>query len=205
MKNTILFISLLIISAGASAQGNLSSKSIESVVQLGGGLFLETGNDHRIKEQNPGAVLRLSYGLDIRLNKKLSVMPGAGIRVENGGIKHWRDYGGDPDGLVYADVFLSGRYHLDAGRQGVIIGLGPAFSYLVLPAYYDLYNDKLEKFSRYDIGIQPSVTFLTRTHFQWGLEANIGLLDLRERYPLINMPFGSTFLHYLAVTCGWHF
>ena len=205
MKNAILFISFLLISLGASAQENISSKPFESVVQLGGGLFLETGTDHRIEEQNPGAMLRLSYGLDIRLSKKLSVMPGVGIRAQHGDIMHWRDYGGDCDALVFADVFLSGRYHLDAGRQGVIIGLGPAFSYMVSPVYYDVSNAKLEKFSRYDIGIQPSVTFLTSTHFQWGLEANIGLLDLRKRYPFINTPFGSTYLHYLAVTCGWHF
>ena len=42
-------------------------------------------------------------------------------------------------------------------------------------------------------------------HFQWGLEANIGLKDLRIAYMNLDTPFNSTYLNYLAVTCGWHF
>lgn len=195
MKRPIITIALLAISVCmVSAQEKPSWKRLENNIMLGGGLFLESGSQSY--GNNPGAVLRLSYGLDVRLNEKWSVMPGAGLRAQLGDIRHFMSKGGDPDGMAMADVF--------------VVGLGPALSYMVSPdTYYidadptDPLNNK-EKFKRFDVGLQPSVTFLHGKHFQWGFEGSIGLLNAMRQYPEYDRQ-GSIHLHYLAVTCGWHF
>ena len=77
MKKSIITLALLALTAGlVSAQENQSWKRLENNIMLGGGLFLESGLQSY--GNNPGAVMRVSYGLDIRLNEKWSLMPGAG-------------------------------------------------------------------------------------------------------------------------------
>ena len=206
-RKAIITVTAILLSIMAYSQGNQSWRKLEYNIQFGGGLFLETGDDHRIEAeaQNPGAVLRLSYGLDIRFYEKWSVMPGVGFRIQTGGLKNWKKYGADNDGMLPADFFLTTRYHLNSGKSRVVFGLGPAFSYIVSPVYYEYSSSDIEKFRRFDVGIQPSVTFLHGRYFQFGLEANIGLTDIRMKHLELNTPFGSTYQHYLAVTCGWHF
>ena len=209
MKRPIVTIALLAISVCmVSAQENPSWKRLENNIMLGGGLFLESGSQSY--GNNPGAVLRLSYGLDVRLNEKWSAMPGAGLRAQLGDIRHFMWIGGDPDGMAMADVFVVGRYHFVSDGTRIVVGLGPALSYMVSPdTYYidadpmDPLNNK-EKFKRFDVGLQPSVTFLHGKHFQWGFEGSIGLLNAMRQYAEYNRQ-GSIHLHYLAVTCGWHF
>ncbi|MCR5759302.1 MAG: hypothetical protein K6G39_02995 [Bacteroidales bacterium] len=201
MKKTIVLTALLALSMSlAHAQ--------ESNVMLGGGLFLESGSWSY--GSNPGAVLRVSYGLDFRLDDKWSVMPGAGLRAQLSDIRHFMWVGGDPDGMALADAFIVCRYHFETDGTRMVVGLGPALSYMVLKdTYYvdadpnDPRNGK-EKFNRFDLGLQPSVTFLRGKHFQWGFEGSIGLLNAMRQYPEYNRT-GSIHLHYLAVTCGWHF
>ena len=207
-KLVFLFTLLYLAGLGASAQEKRPFQRIESNAQIGGGLFLETGEDCRIRYQNPGIVLRLSYGLDIRFHENWSLMPGVGIRTQMGGVLNLKKVERQKDlvdNMALADFFVTARYHLDSNRQRIIFGLGPAFSYMILPVHYRDSNFTSEKFRRFDMGIQPSVTFLHGEHFQWGLEASIGLKDLLIRYMDINTPFSSTYLNYLAVTCGWHF
>lgn len=201
-KHAFLFIAFLLVGVGVSAQESRPFKRVENQIQAGAGLFLETGKDYRIKSQNPGIVLRLSYGLDIRLSDHWSVMPGAGIRAQMGGIfgDSW-----DKDNMTLADCFVTARYHLESAGHRIVFGLGPAFSYMLSPVRYHESNFTGEKYRRSDIGIQPSVTFLRGEHFQWGLEANIGLKDLRIVYMDLNTPFSPTYLNYLALTCGWRF
>ena len=204
----ILFTLLYLAGLGVSAQEKRPFQRIESNAQIGGGLFLETGKDYRIDYQNPGIALRLSYGLDFRFHEKWSLMPGVGLRTQMGGVlklkkdERQKDMA---DNMALADFFVTARYHLETERQRIVFGLGLAFSYMILPAHYHYSNFTSEKFRRVDIGIQPSVAFLHGEHFQWGLEANIGLKDLRIAYMNLDTPFNSTYLNYLAVTCGWHF
>ena len=101
----------LLLGMGASAQENTSWKRLEHNIQLGGGLFLESGL--YANEQNPGIVLRVSYGLDIRFNEHWSVMPGASLRAQLGDVRHFMGKGNDPDGMALADVFMTARYHFD--------------------------------------------------------------------------------------------
>ena len=201
-------MSALVVGVSASAQQNVLWKRLENNFQLGGGLFLESG--YLAREENPGAVLRLSYGLDIRFNDQWSVMPGVGIRTQLSQIDHFMAVGNDPDGMSLADVFVTARYHIESDGARMVVGLGPALSVMTSPdTYYvdadpsDPLNGK-EKFKRYDIGFQPSITFLSGKHFQWGFEGSIGLLNAMRQYPEYTRT-GSVHLHYIAVTCGWHF
>ena len=205
MKKTIIATLFLLLSLLTAAGQN---KKLENNILLGGGLFLESGTD--AEGENPGAVLRLSYGLDIRLNNKWSVMPGAGVRSQQSDIRHVGWIGGDTDNMSMADVFVSARYHFELEGTHMVIGLGPALSFMLdRDTYYidadpsDPRNGK-EKFLRTDLGIQPSITFLHGKHFQWGFEGSVGLLNVMRQYPEYNMT-GTVHLHYLAVTCGWRF
>ncbi len=208
MKRFFLIAIALTAGLAAWAQKPAGTKRVESNVLLGAGLFGETGN--RARNVFPGAVLRLSYGLDVRLGGPWSLMPGAGIRAQMGEINHIGWVGGDPEGMSQADFFVVPRYHLDADGTRIVLGLGPALSYMVGPdTYYidadprDPLNGK-EKFNRFDLGLQPSLIFRHGRHFQWGFEANVGLLNAMRQYPEYSRT-GSIHLHYLTLTCGWHF
>ena len=87
----------------------------------------------------------------------------------------------------------------------------PALSYMVAPDTYYIDADPMdpmngkEKFNRFDLGLQPSVTILRGRHFQWGVEANIGLLNALKQYYTYGWIGGKVHLHYIALSCGWHF
>ena len=51
----------------AQQKEQLNGKRFESIVQIGSGLYLENG--YYGKMNNPGVAMRLSYGLDTRLNE----------------------------------------------------------------------------------------------------------------------------------------
>ena len=180
-------MSALLVSVSAFAQQNATWKRLESNFQLGGGLFLESG--YLAREENPGAVLRLSYGLDIRLDDQWSVMPGVGLRAQLSQIDHFMAVGNDPDGMSLADVFVTARYHFESEGTRMVVGLGPALSIMTSADTYYVDADPSdpldgkEKFKRYDLGLQPSITFLRGKHFQWGFEGSIGLLNAMRQYP----------------------
>ena len=208
MKRLIYSLTAMLLTVTAAAQHNTGYKRFESNLQLGAGLFLESGD--MAWGENPGATLFLSYGLDVRLSDQWSLMPGAGIRFQRGQIDRINNDGSDPDRMCLADVFVSARYHLSSDGAGIVVGLGPAFSFdtchdtYFIDAYpSDPVNGK-EKFRRCDIGLRPSITFLNGEHFQWGFEGNIGLLNVMRQYPESGHT-GSIHAHYLAVTCGWRF
>ena len=208
MKKHLLYIIALFLAVGVSAQEKRSFRRVEFHFQAGGGLFLESGAG--AKGENPGLVTRQSLGVDIRLNEKWSVMPGFGYRDEMGDYAHFSDSGNSPDYLEVYDFPLVGRYHLGTNANRLVLGLGPAFSYVSSSNTY--YNDGdpdfpingKKKFKKFDVGLQPSVYFLFWKHFQIGLEGNIGLLNMRRQYPKYNIT-SSTHLHYLALMCGVHF
>lgn len=207
MIPVVLFLALLIVPP-AFAQEQPALKRLESNLMVGGGLFLESGNQ---RDLNPGITLRVAYGLDCPLADSWSLMPGVGVRTQASDVRHWGWDGGDLDSMSQADFFLTLRYHLENGDGSrTILGLGPACSYMIAPDKYYIDADPWdplggkEKFKRFDLGLQPSLTFLRGKHFQWGFEANIGLLNALRPYPEFHQT-GSVHLHYLILTCGWHF
>lgn len=44
--------------------------------------------------------------------------------------------GGNPDGMDMADVFVVGRYHFVSDGTRIVVGLGPALSYMLSPDTY---------------------------------------------------------------------
>ena len=135
MKHFLLIIALTLLPGGSSwAQDNTAGKRLENNLMIGAGLFGETGNQAR--DVFPGAVLRLSYGLDVRLGDRWSVMPGAGIRTQIGEINHIGWDGGDPDGMSMADVFCQARYHFESEGARMVISIGPQVSFMTVPDTY---------------------------------------------------------------------
>ena len=216
-------------------------KKVESNLMLNSGTFFETGssaaNINMVKalftspDFRPqyllygGHVFRISYGLDIRMGDRWSLMPGVGARVQTASLLGMFAVGGDIDMMAAADAFCVLRYHIPVGEDQIIIGLGPDVSFLSKDKYYidadpaDPRNGK-QKFYRFDYGIQPSVTFRTGKHWQWGLEANFGLRNMRIPYELYYIPSGpnaylqdpvqisvkgTTHLHTISLTCGFNF
>ena len=209
MKKLLLISVALLAFMSASAQENPGGKKLQNYIQFGAGAFTEAG--YGFWEVNPGAVLRMSYGLDIMLDDKWSVMPGLGSIIQMGPVTAFYSDGGDPDGMCMADVFCVARYHFQSGDGiNTIVGIGPQVSFMTLKDKYFVDADPWEpisgkpKFKDWDIGLQPSVVFLTRKHFHWGFEANFGLRNMRIQYPEYNRT-GHTHFIDLMVTCGWHF
>lgn len=158
----------------------------------------------------PGAVLRLSYGLDLRVDDKWSVMPGAGIRTQLGNVNRIGSVGGDMEGMSMADVFCQVRYRPGPEGTRVVLFLGPQISCMVSPdTYYidwdpsDPRNHK-EKFLRWDVSLQPGVIIRHGKHWQWGIEASVGLRNMLRQYPEYGIGCAVR-LHNLMFICGWRF
>lgn len=207
MKRIVTVLALLLAGMGAWAQNLADRKLLESNIQLGAGLFAETGAGQDIF---PGAALRLSYGLDVRISEHWSVMPGAGIRTQGGPVDMMFAKGGDGGGMSMADVFCQARYHFASEGTKIVLGLGPQLSFMTHPDYYyrdadpsDPINGK-ERFKDKDIALQPSIVFQTGKHFQWGFDGSVGLLNMMRQYPEYNKT-GNIHLMYLLATCGWRF
>ena len=196
MKRILVLLSVVLFSAGnLYAQ---KDKQVESNLMFNSGTFFETGSyygninwSELFSSQRtfrptylllPGHVFRISYGLDVKMNEHWSLMPGVGARVQTASLLGMFAIGGDVDVM--------------AARNSV------------------------PKFYRFDYGIQPSVTFRMGKHWQWGLEANFGLRNMRIPYELEyqhHVPgsclvdvytakvSGTTHLHTVALTCGFHF
>lgn len=237
MKRLLFAAAILLISFPAIQAQEI--KKVESNLMINSGTFFETGSYagnldwfELLSSADsfrptylllPGHVSRLSYGLDIRMSGRWSLMPGAGLRVQTASLLGMFAIGGDVDMMAAADAFCVLRYHIPVGEDQIIIGLGPDVSFLSKNTYYidadpnDPRNGK-PKFYRFDYGIQPSVTFRTGKHWQWGLEANFGLRNMRIPYELSYIPSwqpdaepaqvsvkGSTYLHTISLTCGFNF
>ena len=63
MKRIIIIVLTMLAGIPAWSQTQPSQKRLENQIMIGAGLFGETGN--RARNVFPGAVLRLSYGLDV--------------------------------------------------------------------------------------------------------------------------------------------
>ena len=204
----IIALSFLSLTTVFAQESWLSGKRLQNYFQIAGGLFSESGS--MAKDVFPGALLRFSYGLDIKLNNDWSIMPGAGIRGQVGEINHLGWDGVNPDVMEMADFYCQARYHQQADGTRMIIGLGPQISYITEPdTYYidadpsDPLNGK-EKFTRWSFSLLPSITFLQGKHFLWGFEASIGLSNSMKQYPELGR-IGAIRFQSVALNCGWHF
>ena len=228
MKRILIVLFVFFLATGVIFAQN--GKGVESNIQFSQGMFVETGGGQlkwfskyvwNYPKNIPTCILcylsssstRISYGLDIRLGGPWSLMPGAGLRGDVQSFMLVGSIGGDVDLLGSLDAFCSLRYHLDAGGVGIIFGLGPDVSYIFYQSPYyidadpgDPLNGK-DKFYHFDYAVQPSITFRAGKHWQWGLEANLGVRNMRIPYPQytespIRIP---SYLDRISFTCGFHF
>ena len=61
-----------------------------------------------------------------------------------------------------------------------------------------------EKFLRWDVALQPGILFQRGKHWQWGVEASVGLRNMLRQYPGYGIS-GAVHLHNLMLICGWRF
>ena len=199
MKRILLILLVLLSGVPAWTQ--------EHNILIGAGPFLK--NENQRPDVIPGAVWRLSYGFDIRLGEELSVMPGAGFRAQMKELYQLAGIGGDSDAMLVGDAFCQARYHFAIGASKMVFGLGPQLSYFISSDTYlktdpgDPINGK-EKYRRWDVGLQPSLVFLLRNRWQWGIEASIGLRNMLRQYPECNVT-GNVHLHSLMLILGRRF
>lgn len=208
VKKVLVFSLAGLLSFGAAAQ----PRACQSVFQAGMGLFVETTDGFiDIVDQEPGVVLKFSYGLDIPVAGSWSVLPGIGLRDQAADIRHARWYGGDPDGLLYADVFTLARWHFtSADGTRTVFCIGPDLSYeLSKETYYidaDPWDDLSgkRKYKPWDIGLLAGIAFEKGSHWQFGAETCLGLRNLLIQYPDLYRT-GTRHFHTLMFTCGYRF
>ena len=178
-------------------------------VYVSGGVFLESGLNSR--GQNPGTVQMLSYGLDIHLKDKWSIMPGADIRIMISDYLHRNYEGNDRDFLGYFDIFCIAKCHSEEFKAAY--GIGPSIGYDCLvspPESYYINGDPsdprngLRKFKGIDLSLRPSITYYPAKFITFGIEGSIGLLNAMIQYPDINCT-GVIHLHYVAAFFGFRF
>ena len=208
VKKVLVFSLAGLLSFGAAAQ----QRPVESLFQIGLGVFVETVDGAiDMVDQEPGMVLKLSYGLDIPVADAWSVLPGVGLRDQAADIRHIGWDGGDPDGLVYADAFVLARWHFTPiDGTPTVFSIGPDLSYeLTKEKYYidaDPWDDLSgkRKYKPWDIGLLASITFERGAHWQFGAEACLGLRNLLIQYPDLYRT-GNRHFHTVMFTCGYRF
>ncbi len=205
MKRIITLIAAIVISAAIPADAR-NSRIMGNYLHIGGGTFTELPDRH-ISEP---LCIQASYGLDIKIADKWSLMPAAGIRIMSEYRFHDVD-GGDIDCPGFYDFSVALRYHSDIKGTKVIWGLAPVFAaindqdsyYLDWPAR-EPNLDGRTKFEPYDFGVKPGVYCLIGKHFMLGLEGYCGLRDIRIKYPELGMN-NVTRIANLMVVGGFRF
>jgi hypothetical protein len=202
MKKIILLLTFVFLGfVWASAQ----EAGVRHEIALSGGVFLESGTD----AQSPGVALRFRYGVDIPLENGWSVMPGAGVRTQFADIRHVNNQlDGYPnqDYLYYADVFCQIRYQISGINIPVVFGLGPIMSVALTKTKLGITPDGpsgLDKYHMLDLGLYPNLSFYLGGHWLVGLEAIVGLRNMRVHHD--DNDKSSTFMNMAGISIGYRF
>ena len=194
--NTALLLLVGVLSA-ASAQ----EKKWEHSVNLSTGLFL----DGTTLSYDGGLSARLGYGVAYRLAERFSVKSGVAYRVDmESPIKAFTYDGGDYDAFGFVEVPLVARYHT---KDNLVLGLGPVFSFCTNNDTYYIDANPLSplngktKNKDFYVGLQPSIMYQWG-HFNFGVEANIGLMDVKLNHGLTT---GSKYLHQVMGCVSFRF
>ena len=198
MKRIGIALLLLVgILGAASAQ----EKKWEHSVNLSAGMFL----DGMTLNYDNGLSARLGYGVAYRFAERFSVKSGVAYRVDmDSPIKAYTYDGGDYDAFEFVEVSLVARYHT---KENFVFGLGPVFSfctnndtYYIDPKPDSSLNGKT-KIKDFYVGLQPSIMYQWK-HFSLGVEANIGLMDVKLNHGLTT---GSKYLHQVMGSVAYRF
>lgn len=199
-----IFLSITIFGISANAQ---TEKKITPVLELGAGLSVEA--DSGYGECVKGLATEFSFGLDIRLDGKWSVMPQIGHNIMFGDAWYlFRGYiGADYDVYSFYNASVLGRFKLD---DGVAVGFGPA---IYITEGKDTYyidadpsdpREGLVKIKPWDFGLRAALTKDYGKHWRIGVLANVGLRNMLYQYPDVGIT-GHTHLFSLCFTAGFRF
>ena len=184
MKHLISFLVFAAFSFGVSAQ----PVRLEHNIQLGLGIYTYgPGVSSQFRLGHLAG--RLSYGLDIYCSDRWSVMPEAGGKFYWEGAFAIGAVGADFNSFSYLDFTVSARYHFE---NGMILGLGPMLSYTWTPDRYYIDADPSDPLNRkakntpLNLSLRPTLTFATAGRWRFGVEADIGLLNVMVQYPEYN-------------------
>ena len=198
MKRISMALLLLVgVLGAASAQ----ERKWEHSVNLSVGLFLDgttLGYDY-------GLSTRLGYGVAYRFAERFSVKSGVAYRADmESPIKAYTYEGADYDAFEFVEVPLVARYHT---KDNLVLGLGPVFSfctnndtYYIDPKPDSPLNGKTKIKDCY-VALQPSIMYQWE-HFSLGVEANIGLMDVKLNHGLTT---GSKYLHQVMGCVAYRF
>lgn len=204
MKRALIVIFAVLCSASLHAQ---EGKKVTPVLEIGTGLSVEANSGYG--ECVKGLATELSFGLDIRLDEKWSMMPQIGHNIMFGDAWYlFRGYiGADYDVFSFYNASILGRYKLD---DGIAVGFGPAVFITEGESTYYIDADpsdprnSLVKIKPWDFGFRASLTNEFGKHWRLGVLANIGLRDMLYQYPDFGIT-GHTHLFSLCITAGFRF
>lgn len=201
-----ILAALMTVAVFGLSAGAQSEKKITPVLEIGAGLSLEA--DSGYGETVRGLATEISFGLDILLNDKWSVMPQIGHNIMFGDAWHlFRGYlGADYDVFSFFNAAVIGRYIED----GVAVGMGPAIYVKEGKDAYFIDADPsdsrqgLPKIKPWDFGVRLTLTKDYGKHWRLGALANIGLRDMLYQYPDAGVT-GHTHLLSFCYTAGFRF
>lgn len=204
MKRISIVLFAVLCSVTINAQ---EVKKVTPVLEIGAGLSLEANSGYG--ECVKGLATEFSFGLDIRLDDKWSVMPQIGHNIMFGDAWYlFRGYiGADYDVYSFYNASILGRYKLD---NGVAVGFGPA---IYITEGKDTYyidadpsdpREGLVKIKPWDFGLRAALTKDYGKHWRIGALANVGLRDMLYQYPDVGIT-GHTRLFSLCFTAGFRF
>ena len=207
----ILFLAaciLLSVNLSAEARGVPGGKRLESNFQIAAGVYSQSGSRADIFTR--GLAVNLSYGLDIRLDERWSLMPGIGARLLSQGILEPRAVGADHDDFNYYDLFLCARYRYETEGTRFIVSLGPEVSREIFRDTYFLDADPSDprnnvvKVKPYDFGLRPAWAVEVGRHWRFGVEGHIGLRNVLTQRNDLNLT-GSLHLHDITAAVCFYF
>ena len=204
MKRISIVLFAVLCSVTINAQ---EVKKVTPVLEIGAGLSVEANSGYG--ECVKGLATEFSFGLDIRLDDKWSVMPQIGHNIMFGDALYlFRGYiGADYDVYSFYNASILGRYKLD---NGVAVGFGPA---IYITEGKDTYyidadpsdpREGLVKIKPWDFGLRAALTKDYGKHWRIGALANVGLRDMLYQYPDVGIT-GHTHLFSLCFTAGFRF
>lgn len=174
--------------------------------------------------------LRAGIGVKYYFDEHWSIMPeveiiGDEYDEDDNDLNHRIRFNNEQtDKFIFIDIPVCVQYRIQLGqskKRFMVFGLGPSFNFTVKNNKYEFYDGEWseyevpgsyydnrksalngkKKIKNFNIGIQPSVMYQFG-HFQVGLEANFGLLDMNKKYGIRT---GRNRINHIWPTFSYHF
>lgn len=195
------FCMALLLMAGLVGTVAAQEKKWEHGVQLSAGVL----TDQEGTDFDYGLSVKLGYSVAHRFTEQFSLKTGAAIRRDMEHAFRHLD-GGYSDEFSYVEVPVIARWHMD---DGFVFAVGPVLNILVDGTnpvdYYDIifceHVRALDALKPLYVGLQPSVMYEWGKHVRVGVEANVGLMNIRK-FPDL---YSEQYLRQVMLTVGYSF